>query len=36
MMASKREHNLKHWRGKTALVDSVNPDWEDLTWTLTG
>jgi putative endonuclease len=38
MMASKRskgaiqrEHNLRHWprRWKTALVESVNPDWKD-------
>jgi putative endonuclease len=36
--AIQREHNLKHWprRWKTALVDSVNPDWADLTATLMG
>jgi putative endonuclease len=36
--AIRREHNLEHWprRSKTALVDSLNPDWEDLTATLMG
>ena len=30
--AIQREHNMKHWprRWKTALVDEMNPDWEDL------
>jgi putative endonuclease len=30
--AIQREHNLKHWprRWKTQLVDSVNPEWNDL------
>jgi putative endonuclease len=30
--AIQREHNLKHWprRWKTALVDGMNPNWDDL------
>jgi putative endonuclease len=34
--AIQREHNLKHWprRWKTALVDGMNPDWDDLCPTL--
>jgi putative endonuclease len=34
--AIQREHNLKHWprRWKTALVDGVNPNWDDLYPTL--
>jgi putative endonuclease len=30
--AIQREHNMKHWsrRWKTALIDAVNPDWDDL------
>ena len=30
--AIQREHNIKHWprRWKTALVDAMNPAWEDL------
>lgn len=34
--AIQREHNIKHWprRWKTQLVDSVNPDWDDLYPTL--
>ena len=30
--AIKREHAMKHWprRWKTALVDAMNPQWEDL------
>ncbi len=30
--AIQREHNLKHWprRWKTALIDGMNPDWNDL------
>jgi putative endonuclease len=34
--AIQREHNLKHWprRWKTALVDGMNPDWDDLYSTL--
>ena len=30
--AIQREHNMKHWprRWKTALVDDMNPGWEDL------
>ena len=30
--AIQREHNMKHWprRWKTALVDEMNPEWEDL------
>ncbi len=31
-----REHNMKHWprRWKTVLVDSINPEWNDLYATL--
>ena len=34
--AIQREHNLKHWprRWKTALVDAMNPNWDDLFPTL--
>ena len=34
--AIQREHNMKHWprRWKTALVDGMNPDWDDLYATL--
>jgi len=34
--AIQREHNMKHWRRqwKTALVDAMNPDWQDLYLTL--
>jgi putative endonuclease len=34
--AIQRGHNIKHWprRWKTALVDSMNPDWIDLYSTL--
>ena len=30
--AIQREHNMKHWprRWKTALVDALNPEWNDL------
>jgi putative endonuclease len=30
--AIQREHNIKHWKRawKTALIDSLNPDWDDL------
>jgi len=30
--AIQREHNMKHWprRWKTALVDKMNPAWDDL------
>jgi putative endonuclease len=35
--AIQREHNMKHWprRWKTALVDGMNPDWDDLYPTIT-
>jgi putative endonuclease len=35
-VAIQREHNLKHWprRWKTALVDAMNPEWNDLYPTL--
>ena len=31
-----REHNMKHWKRewKTALVDAMNPEWDDLYPTL--
>ena len=34
--AIQREHNMKHWprRWKTALIDAMNPDWDDLYQTL--
>ena len=34
--AIQREHNMKHWRRewKTALVDAMNPEWDDLYPTL--
>jgi putative endonuclease len=34
--AIQRERNMKHWRRewKTALVDGMNPDWDDLYPTL--
>ena len=34
--AIQREHNMKHWprKWKTALVDAVNPAWDDLYPTL--
>jgi putative endonuclease len=34
--AIQREHNIKHWprRWKTQLVDSFNPNWDDLYPTL--
>jgi putative endonuclease len=34
--AIQREHNMKHWprRWKTALVDGMNPYWDDLYPTL--
>jgi putative endonuclease len=30
--AIQREHNMKHWKRewKTALVDAMNADWDDL------
>ena len=30
--AIQREHNMKHWRRewKTALIDGMNPSWDDL------
>jgi len=30
--AIQREHNMKHWKRewKTALVDGMNPNWDDL------
>ena len=34
--AIQRERNMKHWKRawKTALVDAMNPEWDDLTPTL--
>lgn len=34
--AIQREKNIKHWprRWKTELVDSTNPNWDDLYWSL--
>ena len=34
--AIQREHNMKHWKRewKTALVDAMNPAWDDLHPTL--
>jgi len=34
--AIQREHTIKHWKRawKTELVDSINPDWDDLYPTL--
>ena len=34
--AIQREHTLKHWprRWKTALIDGMNPNWDDLYPTL--
>jgi putative endonuclease len=34
--AIQREHNMKHWKRewKTALVDAMNPEWDDLYETL--
>jgi putative endonuclease len=34
--AIQREHNIKHWKRawKTALIDSLNPEWGDLYPTL--
>ena len=34
--AIQREHNMKHWKRewKTALVDAMNPAWDDLYPTL--